>query len=275
MIRANLHTHTVFSDGKNTPEEMAEAADRAGLTVLGFSEHSYTPHDPEFLGLTPERFPEYRRAVEAVRQQYAGRMEVFLGLEQDYLSPPPPEGLDYTIGSLHSYPKDGTYVIVDGGRDQLIETVRRHYAGDFHAFCAEYYAHEARLLDVTGADILGHFDLVTLYNEGGALFDEDDPRYRDAALSALDALLERDPIVEINTGAMGRGRRTAPYPAAALLRYIGERGGRITFSSDSHALGTVTAAFSEAEALARSCGFRSYWTLRREGERAVFTELPL
>ena len=40
MTLQNLHTHTVFSDGKNTPEEMVLGAVRAGCTSLGFSEHS-------------------------------------------------------------------------------------------------------------------------------------------------------------------------------------------------------------------------------------------
>lgn len=274
MILSNLHTHTLHTDGKNTVPEMAEAAFQAGFRILGFSEHSYTP-DADFLGLTPERFPQYQQDVAAVREAYAGRMDVFLGLEQDYLSPAPPAGLDYTIGSLHSFYKDGAEIVVDWGRDRQKDYIRRFYGGDPYAFCRDYYAHETRLLTVTKADIVGHFDLVTIYNEGEVLFSERDHRYRDAAFSALDALLEQDPIIEINTGAIGRGYRNAPYPSEPLLRRICEKNGRITFSSDSHATSTICAAFDEAEALAKACGFTSYFTLRRQNGAAVFTELPL
>ena len=37
MFPQNLHTHTVFGDGRHTPEDMALGAIRAGLRSLGFS----------------------------------------------------------------------------------------------------------------------------------------------------------------------------------------------------------------------------------------------
>ena len=44
MIRSNYHTHTVFSDGANTPEEMVLAAIDLGLESIGFSDHSMELH---------------------------------------------------------------------------------------------------------------------------------------------------------------------------------------------------------------------------------------
>ena len=41
----NYHTHSNLCDGKNTLEEMAEAAFNAGIKTLGFSGHSYTEYD--------------------------------------------------------------------------------------------------------------------------------------------------------------------------------------------------------------------------------------
>ena len=42
---ANFHTHTVFSDGKNTPEEVVLGALEKGFRGIGFSDHGYTPYD--------------------------------------------------------------------------------------------------------------------------------------------------------------------------------------------------------------------------------------
>ena len=36
----DLHMHTVFSDGKNTAEEMVQEAIRKGLETVGISDHS-------------------------------------------------------------------------------------------------------------------------------------------------------------------------------------------------------------------------------------------
>ncbi len=46
--KINLHTHSKFSDGRNTAEEHILAAIAKGFTVLGFSEHSIYPLDPAF-----------------------------------------------------------------------------------------------------------------------------------------------------------------------------------------------------------------------------------
>ena len=66
--------------------------------------------------------------------------------------------------------------------------------------------------------ILGHIDLVTKLNRGNALFDEDDPRCRTAALEALHHTDPDATLLEVNTGAISRGYRDTPYPAVFLLR---------------------------------------------------------
>ena len=108
----------------------------------------------------------------------------------------------------------------------------------------------------THADLIGHFDLITKYNEKNALFDEESPRYLDAAFSALDALLETGRPFEVNTGAISRGYRSRPYPALPLLRRIAQKGGRVVLSSDSHSAKTLCAHFAEATALCESVGLK-------------------
>ena len=53
------------------------------------------------------------------------------------------------------------------------------------------------------------------------------------------------PVFEINTGAISRGYRTAPYPAADQIDYIKSKGGVLILSSDSHAAGTICSGFEE------------------------------
>lgn len=43
MITVDLHTHTKYSHGANSPAEMYASALDKGLTLLGFSEHSPRP----------------------------------------------------------------------------------------------------------------------------------------------------------------------------------------------------------------------------------------
>lgn len=263
----NLHTHSSFSDGKHTPEEMVLGAVRAGCLSLGFSDHSPMPPaaDPDGWSMKTEMLPAYRAEILRLQEAYAGKPEIFLGLEQDIDSPPPEGAWDYLIGSVHGVWAGGCYLPVDESADAFDRAVREHFGGDCLAFVRAYYRREAA--GQTGCDVVGHFDLITKFNEGGRRFDESDPRYRAAALEALEALMERDVIFEINTGAMSRGCRTAPYPAPFLLKAIRQKGGRICITGDSHSADTVVHAFPQAAALAEACGFREAWVLTKEGFR--------
>ena len=267
MIGQNLHTHTVFGDGKHTAEEMALGALACGCTSLGFSEHSPLPPaaDPDGWSMAEDDVSAYRSAVLSLRERYAGRLEIFLGLEQDIDSQAPSGPCDYLIGSVHGLWRDGYYLSVDESREGFLRSVRKHFGGDCLTFAEAYYQREAAVMERTGCQIVGHFDLVTKFNEGNQLFDTSHPRYKSAAMDALEALLKRDPIFEINTGAMSRGYRTAPYPSPALLRAIRERGGRVCITSDSHSAQTILYAFGQAAELARSCGFQETWVLTERG----------
>ena len=126
----------------------------------------------------------------------------------------------------------------------------------------DYFALAGQVLSVTGAQIVGHLDLLRKFDEAGEMFDEAHPRYRAAALGALDALCPAAPVFEINTGAMARGTRKTPYPALWLLREIRARGCRVMLSSDCHDRRYLEFGFDVARALAAEAGFTERTVLR-------------
>ena len=270
MKPQTIHCHTTLCDGRGTPAEMAAAALAAGCSAIGFSGHAPLPFPSDWC-MEPDVVADYRRQVLALREAYQGRMDVFLGLEQDYFSPDLPGPWDYRIGSLHCLERSGSYLSVDESPQALARMAEDWFGGDYYALARAYYALEADVVRRTGCQVVGHFDLVTKFNEEGVLFDEGDRRYRSAALEALETLLDTGAVLEVNTGAMSRGYRTAPYPAAFLLRRIRERGGSIVITSDSHSPSTLLYGYREASELARACGFTSSLYLTAQG----FAEGPL
>ncbi len=252
MILADFHTHTSFSDGRDTPEEMILAAIERGLEAIGISDHSHTPFDDDYC-LGKGEAPAYLAAVRALSERYRGKIRVYAGIEQDFYTEEAPRGFDYVIGSVH-YVKVGegegaSYLSVDRSREEFSQAVLRHFAGDFYAFCEAYYQTLARVVEKTGADLIGHFDLVTKFNRGGALFDEAHPRYVKAWQSAADALLRTGKAFEVNTGAVSRGYRPHPYPSGEILAYLKARGARLVLSSDAHTKGAIAFSFEESAAL--------------------------
>ena len=185
--------------------------------------------------MSPEGTRAYRREVLALREEYAGKLDIRLGLEQDYYSEPPREEYDYLIGSVHAVKKDGEYVIVDWSRDILLRGVEKLYGGDIYAFAEDYFRLVGDLWERARCRIIGHFDLIAKFNEGGALFDENDPRYVAAWQAAADALLRTGVPFEVNTGAIARGFRSVPYPSPAIHGYLAARGARFLLSGDAHA----------------------------------------
>ena len=235
----DLHTHTTWSDGKNTAEEMVREAVRRGLETIGISDHS--SGDP--CGMKLEESAAYRAEIAELKEKYAGKIRVLCGLERDFLTDDFGE-YDYTIGSVHWLPMpDGHRVSVDWTAEKLREGIDRYFGGDPYAVAETYYDTVARVAEVTKCDIIGHFDRVTKFNEQDPLYDLTHPRYIAAWQRAADALLKTGKPFEINTGAMSRGYRTSPYPDSAICRYILEKGGKLIFSSDSHAKETIGYGF--------------------------------
>lgn len=266
MIRQNLHTHTTFCDGKSTAEELVKTAIALGCPSLGFSGHApLPPPEGQSWTMSPDQVAAYRREILRLREQYLGKLDIFLGLEQDIDSPEPGTGWDYLIGSVHDLYRGGQCYSVDNTREMLLEAVDCWFGGDPLALAEAYYVRVAQVADVTGCQIVGHFDLVTKFNEGGRVFSEEAPRYRRAALDALDALCGKHLIFEINTGAMARGCRSAPYPAPFLLRELARRREAVCVTSDCHQAENLLFAFDLAEELARSCGFTETMVLTKEG----------
>ena len=54
-------------------------------------------------------------------------------------------------------------------------------------------------------------------------FNEEDKKYKDIAMNALEEVAKQDKIFELNTGAISRGWKTSPYPAPFLLKRLSRK----------------------------------------------------
>jgi len=244
MRYTDLHTHTIFSDGKNTPEEMVVAAIEKNMACIGISDHSYTKMDASY-ALQPEKIPEYQHMIGQLKEKYGDRIKVLCGIELDTCSDISTQGFDYVIGSTHHVDVGEDFVPVDWRADLMIEGAQKYFGGDLYALAEAYFKKIATFSEKKGIDIIGHFDVLTKFNENGAMFDTENPRYKKAWMDAADQLLTLDVPFEINTGAISRGYRTSPYPALPIAEYIRSRGGRFVLSSDTHSAENLCFAFDK------------------------------
>lgn len=267
---SNVHTHTRFSDGANTAEEMVQAAIARGFVSLGFSDHGHA--DPDDVSMPLDREPEYRAEIRRLKAAYADRIEIALGYEHDSVAENADlSGYDYVIESVHFFRQDGRFINVDASPEVLRRALDEFYGGDPYRMCRAFFREVCRSIENGPGEIVGHIDLVTKFNEKAPLFDPEDPRFTGPALEALRCAVDHGRIVEINTGAMSRGWRSQPYPALPLLKALRAMGGRILISSDCHRADWIDFAFDRAAELARAAGF----TTVHLWQNNAFTPTPL
>ena len=74
---SNLHTHSTFCDGRNTPEEIVLAALEKGFSSIGFSGHAYTPFDLRYCMKNTEG---YIREIWRLKEKYGKDIQIYLGI---------------------------------------------------------------------------------------------------------------------------------------------------------------------------------------------------
>jgi len=106
QIRGTFHCHTRASDGRNTLEEMAVAAQELGLQYLGIADHSKASVQAN--GLDDVRLKKQIAEIKALNKGFEG-FQIFCGTECDILKDGSLDfpdsvlaGLDYVVASVHS-----------------------------------------------------------------------------------------------------------------------------------------------------------------------------
>ena len=254
MILKDFHIHTTFCDGKNSPEEMVLKAIELKMQELGFSAHSYTFFDESYC-MQNKNIQKYKDEILSLKEKYKDKIKIYCGIEMDFFSDMDTSDFDYTIGSVHYLKVNDKYYTVDSCKEKFVNLVNECYNGDFYACVEDYFDTVSKVAEKLNPKIIGHFDLITKYNEGYKLFDEKNPRYVSSYKKAIDKLVKYNIPFEINMGGMSKGYKTHAYPSYDILKYIFEKGGKVVLSSDAHTKDALLYKFDEYEKIANQIGF--------------------
>ena len=153
-----LHIHTTFSDGHNTPEEIIEKAIELNYSAIGISDHitasgDGVPDTDHCLGF--EDFENYFKTIRELKEKYKDKIRVLVSGELDYK----PEGYmsvynefakynpDYILSSVHSINEEqNVWSVAD--KPEVWED-----------FAYEFVKRDIDLVNTGTLDILGHFDI--------------------------------------------------------------------------------------------------------------------
>ena len=274
MNWTNFHNHCHYDDGKCTPQEHTEQAIKHNVDVLGFSCHAPLPFEA-FWTMTRDGLNEYLVVIEKLKKEYESKIQIFLGLEIDYIpdviSPSMEEykhmGLDYSIGSIHHLEQDekGEYMPVDGPQEMFEAGLKSIYNGNIKKAVETYYCFIENMVKLGGFDILGHLDLIKIRNKNNKYFSEDEKWYRDIINKILDVIKKSGCIVEVNTGGMARKYLDTTYPSPWILEECLKKGIPITLNSDSHTPENIVFGFEKVAKDLISIGYKEIFVLSENG----------
>ena len=238
---ANLHTHTrrCRHAAKEPDRAWVEAALACGYRTLGFSDHCPWPRTPPFppegfrsgVRMDPEETEDYVASLLALREEFAGRIDVLVGFEVEHL----PWRVAAQDELFARFPVD--YLILG-----------QHYLGD--EWEGEYLGAPspsedrlARYVDrcIEGMETgrylyLAHPDVLN--------FAGPDETYARQMGRLCDWLAAHDSPVEVNLLGVADNRH---YPSERFLRLAAERGCRATIGVDAHRPGALLEAVYGAE----------------------------
>ena len=252
---SDLHTHSTFCDGKNTLEEMVQAAIKIGLPAIGLSGH--TGFDTRYC---ISDIQSYLAQACGLREKYMNDIQVYVGIEEETTTLVRRENFDYIIGSSHYVAKNGTFYSVDGSPAMFKESLEQ-FDNDPIKLAHAYYAPLCEYILRRKPDIVGHFDLLTKFDEVGTSNYFQDPEYNRIAEAYIDKASQSGCFFEVNTGAISRGYRTTPYPYENLLQVLKKNGTGIVLNSDSHSADTIAFRFDETRAFLKEIGFSYIYAL--------------
>lgn len=265
MQLSNYHSHCSFCDGRSTPEDFVKFAIARGFRAYGFSSHSPLPFET-FWNMPKDDMPEYLQEISRLKRKYGDRLEIYVGLEIDYLDDSYNASipyfqelpLDYRIGSIHYLPiserlLEKNMVCIDGSFREYAHSVERYFEGDIRLLVERFFESTARMIETGGFDIVGHMDKIYMNGQKYARFDIEADWYLRPFKDCLSLIREKGLMVEVNTKNLLRKREL--YPNVKYLSLLREMDIPVLVNSDCHYPDLVNDGRKEAFELLRQNGF--------------------
>jgi len=261
------HMHTPLCKHARGPlSAYATQAEKVGLRGITFTCHSPMPDGWDAgLRMTLAQLPQYVDMVERTREEFAGRVDVRLGLESDYF--PGMEGwiadvhsradFSYILGSVHALTKEFKARYLDGA-------TRLEYE-------ESYFENLAKAAETGLYHCLSHPDIVKIAHP--RQYDVAD--HLDTIRRVLDRIAAAGIAMELNTSGLNKSYPEM-NPGMVMLSEMALRAIPVVLGSDSHDAYRVGADFDKALDNLRDAGYdRVSYFLNRERHELAISEVYL
>lgn len=236
----NYHTHTWrCGHAEGSEQNYVQRAVKAGLKVLGFSDH--TPYDffdseprDRPIRMKPEELPEYAAAIRKLAGEYRDQLQIFVGLEVEYYP-------KYFPRLLEQLKENGIQYMILGQHFPGNE-IGEQYSGrptSDEKLLSRYVAQTIEALDTGLFTYFAHPDLFHFVGDGSV--------YEREMRKLCQAAKKTGTPLEINLLGIRDGRH---YPHEPFWRIAAEEGNTVILGCDAHTPQHVVDPESERKALA-------------------------
>ena len=268
MFPGNFHSHCTFCDGRSHPEDFIKFAVSRRFRAYGFSSHSPLPFET-FWNMSAGDMDEYINEITRLKEKYSEQIEIYLGLEIDYLDETYNASipyfrslpLDYRIGSIHFLSagqqplSEENMACIDGPFDEFTLAVEQFYQGNVRLITEDFFQSSMQMIETGGFDIVGHVDKIYQNGQCHPAFDLNASWYQKPLADLLDFIAEKGLIVEINTKNFTTQRQT--FPHIDTLTSLFQRRIPVMVNSDCHYPDLVNDGRDETLALLKEIGFKA------------------
>ena len=266
-LNSNFHSHCTFCDGRSHPEDFVRFAIAKKFRAYGFSSHSPLPFET-FWNMTKDDMTEYITEINRLKIKYEGIIEIYLGLEIDYLdrtynaSIPYFQSLplDYRISSIHFIPwtlplREENMLCVDGSYKDFEKGVNNLFDGKIRLITESFFEASMQMVEAGGFDIVGHIDKIYMNGSRHPDFDLYACWYQKPYMELLDLIAEKGLIVEVNT--KNKMRKEQTFPHIESYKELKKRNIPIMVNSDCHFPDLVNEGREATLALLKNAGYNA------------------
>ena len=264
---SNFHSHCTFCDGRSHPEGFVKFAISNKFRAYGFSSHSPLPFET-FWNMSKGDMPEYIAEINRLKNKYSNEIEIYIGLEVDFLDKTYNASipyfrslpLDYCIGSVHFLPwtsslSEKNMVCIDGAYEDFKCGIDKHFGGNICSITEAFFESSMQMVETGGIDIVGHIDKIYMNGSKHPDFDIHADWYQKPFLKLLDLIAEKGLIVEINT--KNKTRKGQTFPHIESYKELKKRNIPIMVNSDCHYPDLVNDGREETLSVLKNVGYKN------------------
>jgi len=253
-------------------EDFVRFAVAKGVKKYGFSSHAPLPFQTAW-NMNQDDFPYYKQEFYRLKEKYKTDIELFLGLEVDYIESVfdaksdlyDTSDIDYKIGSVHYLDPlpGGGFFSVDGKFFNFQKRMDEIYQGDIRIATERFFEISCNMVSKGGFDIVGHVDKISQNGMKCNGFDITQHWYRKLVTDLLQLIKENGLMLEINTKSFFELGIT--YPDVQFFPVIKELGIPILINSDCHYPDKILDGFQPVYELLMQAGFTATMELTGKG----------